>query len=40
MLKILLLDHLEAFVAIITEVRLVPILLYRLRDSIGNYMLG
>ena len=40
MVKLLFLDHLEALVAVITEVKLVPLLLYRLRDSIGNETVG
>ena len=40
MVKFLLLDHLEALVPVITEVKLVPILLYRLRDSIRNEIVG
>ena len=40
MVKLLFLDHLEALVAVITEVKLVPLLLYRLRDSIRNETVG
>ena len=40
MVKFLLLDHLEALVTVITEVKLVPILLYRLRDSIRSEIVG